>query len=189
MATLNRMPTSQLPKFEARVQQSLQQAAGRLRWNDLAIGLFMLLGLGFGFLATMILLDRTLELSSGVRQMAWIGFVGLALFIGYRQMVRPFRRTINPRFAARQIESTSKTNRNELINYVDLQEQELSCWSAQRREQSSCGEHCGRERVTSNGIEASALARRRRGAVVRVTGLDVRAISTNAVHVVVESGN
>ena len=125
MATLNRMPTSQLPKYEARVQQSLKQAAGRLRWNDLATGLFMLLGLGFAFLATMILLDRALELSSGVRQLAWIGFVGLALFIGYRQMVRPFRRTINPRYAARQIESTSKTNRNELINFVDLQGQEL----------------------------------------------------------------
>ena len=125
MATLNRMPTPQLPKYEARLQQSLKQASGRLRWNDLAIGLFLLLSMGFAFLVTMILLDRYFELSNGIRQTAWLGFLALALFVGYRQMVRPFRRTINPRYAARQIESTSKTNRNELINWVDLQEQEL----------------------------------------------------------------
>ena len=45
--------------------------------------------------------------------------------VGYLLLLRPFRRTVNPRFAARRVEETVPEAKNAIINWVDLRDKEL----------------------------------------------------------------
>jgi hypothetical protein len=110
------------PKLQSEVQSQLSLVASRIRWHDVAVGALSLAGLSMAYVATMVLLDKWLDLAASVRQVAWIGFAALFAVVAARVLVRPFRRTINPLFAAKRIEDTLPDAKNGIVNYVDLQD-------------------------------------------------------------------
>ena len=105
---------------DARIDSELRKAAGRVRSGDLLTGAAGLSVALLAFALGSILLDRTFDLP------AWLRQVNLGLFLiaftalGYRLLVRPLARIVNPRYAARQFESTVPDAKNVLINWVDL---------------------------------------------------------------------
>jgi hypothetical protein len=111
--------------YEKFVEGRLSRAIQRVRALDLATA-------GLGFLAItlayglgMALVDRWLELSPLARQFAFAGYLAACSAFLYLKLVIPLRRTINPYFAARQIESQIPQAKNSVVNWVDLRGEPL----------------------------------------------------------------
>ncbi len=124
MATVLNQPPAPSP-VDARLEQELGRATGRIRLNDLLTGGLSLAVLTFGYAAAAVLLDRWLELPEWVRQVMFGGFLLAFAGVGYLMLLRPLRRRVNPRFAARKVEATVPDAKNALINWVDLRDREL----------------------------------------------------------------
>ena len=122
MATVAPAPRT---KFDARVEAELGKAVGRIRANDLWLGGLAAATLTLAYTVGMVLLDRWLLLPMAARQLALAGFVAALGAVGYLFVVRPLRRAINPRYAARRVEATLADSKNAVINWVDLQDRDL----------------------------------------------------------------
>lgn len=109
-------------KFESQVDEQIAQATSRIRAHDLALGGLSLVALGLVYATAMILLDRYLGLPEWVRQLALVGFLAASGAIAYFLIVRPLRRSINPLYAAVQVEKTIDDAKNSVAGYVDAKE-------------------------------------------------------------------
>ncbi len=124
MATVQES-TRPIGRAERFVQQELQRAIRRVRLLDVAkAGL----GLAIAVMAyglVMMLGDRWLNLSQGLRQVSLLGF--LAFVAGYVWLVLlgPIRRVVNPYYAALQVEQTIPDAKNSLVNWLDLHDDNL----------------------------------------------------------------
>jgi flagellar biosynthesis GTPase FlhF len=102
------------------VERQLDRTGRRVRFIDLAAALFGLAAAGLAFAAATMLLDRALHLSSFTRFVSLLLFLGAAgVFVAYG-VVRPLRWRVNPRYAARLLEDTIDSDRNHVVNWVDL---------------------------------------------------------------------
>lgn len=113
-------------KFETEVRQQLAQVARRIRTHDLLCGLFLLGMVAFGYLAVVIALDRWLDLPAWVRQLGFVGLLAALGAVAFYGVVRPLRRTVNPLYAAKEIEDEVTDAKNSVVNWVDLQDQPLA---------------------------------------------------------------
>jgi hypothetical protein len=132
MATVLPTPPARATKFDARVDQALGQAVGRIRLNDLLTGGAAVAAVTLCYAVVMIAVDSRLDLPMGVRQVGLGGLVLVLAAVAYVWLVRPLRRTVNPRYAARRLEATAADSKNAVINYVDLKDRQLpeSVWAA-----------------------------------------------------------
>ncbi|HTK75691.1 MAG TPA: DUF4175 family protein [Gemmataceae bacterium] len=124
MATVQE-PTRAAGRHESFVAAQIDRATRRIRGHDVGIAT---LGLVAGLLAYtlgMILLDRWLVLPAIIRQAAC--GLAFAAAIAYAAIILsgPFRRTINPFYAARQVERTIPGAKNSVVNWLDLHESNL----------------------------------------------------------------
>jgi collagen type III alpha len=125
MPTATTSPRPIRLKAENIVDQSIDRAAARVRWNDLATGAAILIVTFLSYIVLMMSLDKWLVIPAVVRQFAFIGFLALCSTVLYFGVIRPYRRRVNPRYIARQVEQTIPDAKNVLINWVDLQDAEM----------------------------------------------------------------
>ncbi|MFO0938494.1 MAG: hypothetical protein U0798_18475 [Gemmataceae bacterium] len=114
------MPTIVESAPVARIDQQLHQAAGRIRMTDLMSGLLAIIAMTLGYAVLMIILDRSFELPGWVRQVSFVGWLGLMAVAAYRMLIVPMSRSVNPLFVAKQVESAIPDAKNVVVNYVDL---------------------------------------------------------------------
>lgn len=119
------LPPPAPTKLDDTLDQELGKATGRIRLNDLLAGGLALAVLTLAFAAAAILFDRWLELPAWVRQVLLAGFALTFAAVSYFALLRPLRRAVNPRFAARRVEETIPEAKNALINWVDLRDKDL----------------------------------------------------------------
>ncbi len=112
--------------YETKVDEQIAQATSRIRLHDVAFGGLALGSLVAAYAVGMVILDRYLNLSPGVRQLAFAGFLLAAGVVGYFALVRPLRRRINPLYAAVRVEKTIADSKNSVAGYVELKERELN---------------------------------------------------------------
>lgn len=124
MATVEE-PTRVAGRHESFVAAQIDRASRQIRGHDLGIATLGLVAGALVYTLGMILLDRWLVLPAIVRQSAF-GFALLAA-IAYATVIlsRPFRRTINPFYAARQVERTIPGAKNSVVNWLDLHDSNL----------------------------------------------------------------
>lgn len=113
-------------KLEAEVQSQIAKVVRRIRTHDVLCGAFLLGVVAFGYLAVTIALDRWLDLPAWVRQLGLLGLLAGLAATAFYGIVRPLRKTVNPLYAAREIEETIEDAKNSLVNWVDLQDKEMS---------------------------------------------------------------
>ncbi|OWK34864.1 hypothetical protein [Fimbriiglobus ruber] len=126
MATVLTTPATARPKFDSQVEQELGKAASRIRLNDVLTGALSLAVLTLGYVTLAVIFDRWLDLPGWLRQTGLFALLATLFAVGYVLIVRPVRRTVNPRFAARLVEATIPDAKNALINWVDLKDTSLS---------------------------------------------------------------
>ena len=107
------------------VTAAIGEISSKLRLQELLFGIGALAAWGLAYLAIVMLLDRWLQLPDWVRQLGFVGSLGIAAVIAYGWIVRPLQRRLNPRFIARRVEATIPDAKNALINWIDLQERDL----------------------------------------------------------------
>ncbi len=113
------------PKYDEFLDARLERATQQVRSADLAVAGLGLVALTFAFGMVMLLLDKWLELHVIVRQIALGGFViGAAAYV-VKVLMRPFAQTINPYYAARQVERTLPEAKNSLVSWLDLRDEPL----------------------------------------------------------------
>src|SRR5438067_2374441 len=113
------------PRHETFVEAELARARGRIRSQDVGIAA---LGLVVGTLAYalgMVLLDRWLQLPTLARQLALAGYLAAAGAYVAVVLLRPFRREVNPYFAARQVERAVPGAKNSVVSWLDLRDEPL----------------------------------------------------------------
>lgn len=110
---------------DAAVERAISAAANKLRTNDVATGAAAAAVVLLGYLAVMITLDRLFTLPDWVRLLGLVGLLGGLVAVAWFLIVRPMRRRVNPRYVARKIEQTLPDAKNVLINWVDLQDEQL----------------------------------------------------------------
>lgn len=120
-------PTKPTPAAarEAAVERAIATAAGKVRANDLLTGAAAAAVLLLGYLAVVVTLDRLLDLPGWVRLLGLLGLVGGLAAVVYLLIIRPMQRRVNPRYVARKMEETLPDAKNVLINWVDLQDEQL----------------------------------------------------------------
>ncbi len=125
MAKLNAsIPETGLP-LTAQVEREIAYVAKKIRLNDLFTGAALLIVGTLTYALVAILLDKWLTLPAWARQIGFLGFASTLLGLAFFAIARPLMRVVNPRYVARQVEATMPQSKNELINWVDLQEQEM----------------------------------------------------------------
>jgi hypothetical protein len=124
MATVQE-PTRAAGRHESFVAAQIDRATRRIRGHDVGIATLGLIAGALAYTLVMILLDRWLVLPALVRQAAC--GLAFAAAIAYAALVlsRPFRRTINPFYAARQVERTIPGAKNSVVNWLDLHDDNL----------------------------------------------------------------
>src|SRR5262249_31910568 len=124
MATVQE-PTRAAGRHESFVAAQIDRATRRIRGHDLGIATLGLIAGGLVSSLGMILLDRWLVLPAIVRQAAFgIAFVAAVTYAAVI-LSRPFRRTIYPFYAARQVERTIPGAKNSVVNWLDLHDSNL----------------------------------------------------------------
>ncbi len=127
MAKLNAAPKSEAGiALTVQVEREIAAVAKKIRLNDLLTGAALLIVGTLAYAVVAILLDKWLTLPAWSRQLGFIGFLTTILGLAYFAIVRPMTRTVNPRYVARRVEATMPESKNELINWVDLQEQSMA---------------------------------------------------------------
>ena len=126
------MPTAVSPKIslatkqDTEIDRQLAVATRRIRTHDLFCGTLTVAAIALGYFAVVIAFDRWLDLPSWVRQVGIIGLLGSLAASSYYLVIRPWRRSVNPLYAAKQVEDTVADAKNSIVNWVDLQDKELS---------------------------------------------------------------
>ena len=110
----------------AQVEREIAAVAQKIRLNDLLTGAALLIVGTLTYAVVAILLDKWLTLPAWSRQLGFLGFLATILGLAYFVIIRPMTRTVNPRYVARRVEATMPESKNELINWVDLQEQSMA---------------------------------------------------------------
>ncbi len=110
---------------DASVGQAISAAANKLRTNDLVVGAASAAVVLLGYLTAVVTLDKLFTLPDWVRLLGLVGLLGGLVAVGWFLIVRPMRRRVNPRYVARKIEETLPDAKNVLINWVDLQDEQL----------------------------------------------------------------
>lgn len=113
-------------KLESEVQGQIARVVRRIQTHDLLCGAFLFGVIAFGYLAVTIAVDRWLDLPAWARQLGLLGLLGALGATAFYGIVRPLRKTVNPLYAAREIEETIEDAKNSLVNWVDLQDKEMS---------------------------------------------------------------
>jgi collagen type III alpha len=113
------------PTYDDILDARLNRARQQVRAADLTVAALGLVALTFGFGLVMLLLDRWLELPTIVRQFALGGFLVAATVYVLKVLRRPFSETINPYYAARQVERTLPESKNSLVSWLDLRDEPL----------------------------------------------------------------
>ena len=123
------MATVQEPRAGSRidsfVEAELVRARRRIRAQDVGIAALGLVAGTLAYALIMVLLDRWLELSDTVRQLALFGYLAAAIAYAATILVRPFRREVNPYFAARRVEEAVPGAKNSVISWLDLHSEPL----------------------------------------------------------------
>ena len=125
MATVLDPPSEARSKIESQLDAELCRTANTIRTYDFLTGIALLAIVIFGYGLSIMLLDRSFELPAIIRQLGFLGFLAAVAFVAYRWIIRPWQRAVNPRFAARLVESTIPDAKNAVINWVDLRDREL----------------------------------------------------------------
>ena len=101
------MATVQEPqagRADAFVGDQIDRARRRIRAQDVGIAALGLIAGTLAYALGMVLLDRWLHLPDAARQVALLGYLAAAaVYVGV-VLTRPFRREVNPYFAARRVE-------------------------------------------------------------------------------------
>jgi collagen type III alpha len=126
MAKLNAAKPDAGVQLTVQVEREIAAVAKKIRTNDLVTGAALLIVGTLAYAVVALLLDKWLTLPAWVRQLEFLGFLTAILGLSYFAIVRPLMRVVNPRYVARQVEATMPQSKNELINWVDLQEQEMA---------------------------------------------------------------
>src|SRR5262249_37726442 len=107
-------------KHDDYIHAQLDRTERRIRFADLCAALPTLAAATFAFAVVVMLLDRAFELSSFTRLLALLLYFATAgVFVAYC-VVRPLTWRVNPRYAARLLEDTLDSDRNHVVNWVDL---------------------------------------------------------------------
>ncbi|MBX7104423.1 MAG: hypothetical protein K1X57_10100, partial [Gemmataceae bacterium] len=118
------MATAQVPrgpaKYDAYLDARLDRARKRVRAADLAASAFGLVAITLGYGLFMLLIDRAVQLPAIARQLGLVAYVGLAGYFVWRRFLQPLSTTINPYYAARQVERTLPGSKNSLVSWLDL---------------------------------------------------------------------
>ena len=118
-------PPAESSKAEQFVQGQIQRARQRVRLTELGkagLGCLILIA---GYTVVLAYLDRMFELSAFVRQALFtVCCLTVAGYVGWT-VIWPFFKRINPYYAARLVEQNLETDKNSLINWLDLREQPL----------------------------------------------------------------
>ena len=109
-------------KYTSQVDEQIAEATSRIRGHDLAFGGLVLAAMVLVYAAGMIVLDKYLVLPEWVRQAALAAFVAAAGATGYALVVRPFRRRVNPLYAAVRVEKTVEDAKNSVIGYIEAKD-------------------------------------------------------------------
>lgn len=122
------MATVQEPRAgraDAFVGEQIDRARRRIRAQDVGIAALGLIAGTLGYALGMVLLDRWLHLSDVARQIALLGYAAAAAaYVGFI-LTRPFRREVNPYFAARRVEAAVPGAKNSVISWLDLHDEPL----------------------------------------------------------------
>jgi hypothetical protein len=112
-------------KYDGAIADKLTQAEGRIRTLDLAMAFFGFVAITLGYAFLVALLDRQWELSAGTRQVGFLAYLAVSLLFLAWTAGPPLLRRINPYYAARQVEQTLPNAKNSVVNWLDVQGQEL----------------------------------------------------------------
>ena len=113
------------PSADAKLRGELSRAARSIRFADASGGLLALVALALLYAAVMVAVDKFAELPAWARGGGLGVTLAVAAVVGYFRVYRPLARAINPRFAARRVESVSPGAKNAVINWVDLENEQL----------------------------------------------------------------
>lgn len=113
-------------KTEAYVATHIEEVQRRIRTLDLTVGICGWIAIAIVYALIFVFLDRKYDLPANVRQIA-VGVFGIFSIVYLYYMVwRPYRRRVNPYYAALQVEHTLEASQNSLINWLDLRTAEES---------------------------------------------------------------
>lgn len=124
MATVQEPARSSLGKYERFVDRELSRATRRVQFLDFARAGLGLLIVTMAYGLVMMLLDKWLTLPQTVRQIGLLGYGAFLIVYGWFVLLRPFRRRVNPYYAAVQVEQTVPDAKNSLVNWLDLHDDE-----------------------------------------------------------------
>ena len=110
---------------DAQLRGELSRAARSIRFADASGGLLALAALALGYTAVMIAVDRFADLPAWARGLGLGVTLSVAATIGFFRVARPLLRAINPRYAARKVENVTPGAKNAVINWVDLENEQL----------------------------------------------------------------
>ncbi len=113
-------------KLETEVDRQIAKVVRRIRTHDVLAGVFLLAVVVLGYVAVAMVLDRWLELPDWIRQLGFLGLLGSVGALAWLAVVRPLRRTVNPLYAAKEVEDTAEEAKNSIVNWVDLQDKPIN---------------------------------------------------------------
>src|SRR5687768_6016683 len=120
-------PGKQAPsaKYDQFVEAQLERARKRIRALDLTTALLGFVAGSLAYGLAMALLDNAVKLP-GPALYAGFGvyLAGALAYLGLT-VVWPLTRSINPYFAARQMEQTLPGAKNSVVNWLDLHDEQL----------------------------------------------------------------
>ncbi|HEY1376596.1 MAG TPA: DUF4175 family protein, partial [Gemmataceae bacterium] len=122
------MATVQEPKagrYEAFVAAELARARRRIRAQDVGAAALGLLAGTLAYALGMVLLDRWFDLPDAAREVSLFAFLAAAAAYVGIVLTRPFRREVNPYFAARRVERAVPGAKNSVVSWLDLHEAPL----------------------------------------------------------------
>jgi hypothetical protein len=113
-------------RYDTFVAEQLDRARRRIRLLDVSAALLLLAAITLAYALVVGLLDRKLDLSPFVRQVAFTVFATVAFLFVIFGLLRPLLRRINPYFAARAVEGVVPGGaKNSLVNWLDLHDETL----------------------------------------------------------------
>jgi len=150
-------------KHDTFIETQLARTEQRIRLIDLTTAACGFVAGTLAFALFMMLLDRQFVLAAASRQFALVLYLLVAGAYLVYAVVRPLRWRVNPHYAARQLEQTLATNKNHVINWIDLREEKLPGVI-----RSALGQRAARD--LSNTDADQAISSRRAITVGAVTG-------------------
>ncbi len=124
-AVLDPKPAPAASKYDDAVRTTLDDTGRKIRANDALTGGLIVAAVALAYAVAVVLLDRWLDLPAWSRQLGLVGLLAVLGAAGWYLVARPYRRTVNPRYVARQVEGTISDAKNAVINWVDLQDRDI----------------------------------------------------------------